>query len=409
MIAGASLYQLQKVHFDPSIGKGASFTNAKEFFTDVGAAYKLLGSKGLRSLTVSSALLAGAETSFLYSYSNSMANEYIANDLSVEALVPVAALVVLNAPAFITRLNSKPLLKAFGGDNMAGYRNLLTASLVSTGVGSYLLITQDDPVTFAAGLALTSVGFSQITGSILRYGHHKLAFELGVPKHPIITTWDVSYPTIFFGMSLVSTAHSKMSDRNIAGLEVDKEDKRSLKNSSMQEMLIIPMAALLAGAGFSYLGMRPSNSVGLIKGNPFVAPLGMSLQVAGNKDLQNLISLKPNFNTPNYNTPMLYRQSELKYMNFAQPDPETFKFYEMSKTEERDSRETGSKEPILYRGNKSKKEDTSKLDIKSAIVYKRPKPEDINPYTKGKQALLPPDFFKGKSKVGSEKRSNTRR
>ncbi len=316
-VAGAALYKIQKVHFNPNIGKSAnSFRTVGEFFKDVGSSYGLLLRKDLVPLTVSSALLAGAESSLLYTYSNSMANEYVRRSVHTEELVPVIALVGLNLPAFITRMNSKPILKSLGGDNMTGYRNMLTFSLATAGVGSYLLATQDDPVTFAAGLTLTSIGFSQITSSILRYGHNKLA-ELKAPRH-LITSWDVSYPTVFIGMSAVPYLYGHMNDRNIAGLTTDnKADMVSLKNTSWQEMMYIPITALLAGGGLSYVGMRPKNVLGRINAAPLIAPLGLAAET---HNFTTLTLPKPNFNKPAF-----YQQPKAKDFepNF-QHNPELF-------------------------------------------------------------------------------------
>ncbi len=296
-IAGASLYKLQKAHFNSGIGRDAkSFSNAREFFKDVGASYKLLGRRDLLPLTLSSALFAGAESSFLYTYAYSMASEYVGNTVDIEALVPVLALIALNAPAFITRMNSKRILKALGGDNMMGYRNLLTTSIISSGIGGYLLAKQDDPISFSLGLILTSVGFSQITGSILRYGHKKLEFEVlkQLDKH-IVTSWDVSYPTIFIGMSAVPYLFGEMADKNIAGFQTDnKSDMVSLKNTSWQEMMWVPMASSVIGSGLLYLGMRSKTSLGVLNKIPLIAPLGLVSRV-NNHGFTTLAFPKPDF------------------------------------------------------------------------------------------------------------------
>lgn len=275
-VAGAALYKVQKAHFNHNIGRSPNaFKSVRGFFSDVGSSYGLLFKKDLLPLTLSSALLAGAESSLLYTYSNSMANEYVRNKVHVEEWVPIIALLGLNAPAFITRMNSKSLLRAMGGDNMLGYRNMLTTSLITSGVGSYLLATQDDPVSFAAGLTLTSIGFSQITSSILRYGHSKLEMDFG-KSNPIITSWDVSYPTVYIGMSAVPYLYGYMNDRNIQGLKTDnKADMVSLKNTSWQEVIGIPMAALALGGGLSYLGMRPKTALRTVNGGGLIAPLGL--------------------------------------------------------------------------------------------------------------------------------------
>ncbi|MBO4708015.1 MAG: hypothetical protein J5594_05630 [Elusimicrobiaceae bacterium] len=299
-ISGAALYKLQKAHFNPSIGKSAnSFKNAGEFFNDVKASYKLLGRKDLLPLTLSSALLAGAESSLLYAYSNSMASEYVANKIHEESLVPIIALLGLNLPAFVTRMNSKSILRAFGGDSLAGYRNLLTLGVASAGAGSYLLATQDDPLTFSLGLALTSIGFSQVTSSILRYGHKKLELELVNPADKrFVTSWDVSYPTVFIGMSAIPFLYGKMADKNIESLETEnKNDMVSLKNTSWQEMMGIPIAALALGGGLSYLGMRPKNALGAIKAGHLIAPLGLVAE-SHNPAFTTLALPKPSFAQP---------------------------------------------------------------------------------------------------------------
>lgn len=302
-IAGAALYKLQKVHFNQKIGRSPNaFTTTREFFKDVGSSYGLLFRKDLLPLTLSSALLAGAESSLLYTYSNSMASEYVRNKISTEELVPVIALLGLNAPAFITRMNSKPILRAMGGDNILGYRNLLTASLLSAGAGSYLLATQDDPLSFALGLTLTSIGFSNITSSILRYGHSKLATELNAPKH-MVTSWDVSYPTIYIGMSAVPYLYGYMNDRNIDGLQTkDKFDMVSLKNTSWQEVMDVPLIALGLGAALSYFGMHSKPALKTVNGGGLLAPLGLVAE-SHNPGLRTLVSPMPatTFNSPNLN------------------------------------------------------------------------------------------------------------
>ena len=299
-ISGLALYKIQKAHFNPEIGKSAnSVRNVGEFFQDVGASYRLLGRRDLLPLTLSSALLAGAESSLLYAYSNSMASEYVGNKVHTEALVPIIALLGLNLPAFVTRMNSKAILKGLGGDNMFGYRNLLTFGLASAGAGSYLLATQDDPLTFSIGLALTSVGFSQITSSILRYGHKKLEFELAnAADKRLITSWDVSYPTVYIGMSAVPYLYGAMADRNIAGLETaDKGDMVSLKNTSWQEVMWVPISALGLGGGLSYIGMRPKTALRSINSGHLISPLGLTAE-AHNPAFTTLALPRPNFNTP---------------------------------------------------------------------------------------------------------------
>ena len=239
---------------------------------------------------------AASSASFL-SYSNSMASEYVRNRIHTEELVPVIALLGLNAPAFITRMNSKPILRAMGGDNVLGYRNLLTVSLASAGVGSYLLATQDDPYSFALGLTLTSIGFSNITSSILRYGHSKLAVELNAPKH-MVTSWDVSYPTVFIGMSAVPYLYGYMNDRNIEGLQTeDKFDMVSLKNTSWQEVMGVPIVALGLGGGLSYLGMRTKNTLRTINGGGLIGPLGLVAE-SHNSGFTTLALPKPTFTRP---------------------------------------------------------------------------------------------------------------
>lgn len=309
-VAGAALYKVQKSQFNPNIGKSVnSFTNASSFFKDVGGSYKVLFRDGLWPLTIASGIYAGVESSSLYTYSYSMASEYIGNKVNTEPLVPVFALLVLNAPAFITRMNSKSILKAFGGDNMLGYRNLLTASITSAGTGIYLLSKQDNPLTFAAGLTLTSIGFSQVTGTILRYGHHKLALELAAPKH-IVTSWDVSYPTIFLGMSLVSSLYSKMSDKNIDGIQTDnKSDMVSLKNSSWQEMMRLPIASLLLGTGLVYKGMRPKTALKTSNGLGLLAPFGLAAE-SQNPAFKNLVLPEPMIN---YNPQLKPFEPNLQY------------------------------------------------------------------------------------------------
>lgn len=299
-VAGAALYKVQKAHFNHKIGRSPNaFTSARGFFQDVGASYGLLFKKDLLPLTISSALLAGAESSLLYTYSNSMANEYVRNKVHTEELVPVIALIGLNAPAFITRMNSKPILRAVGGDNVVGYRNMLTVSLVSAGVGSYLLATQDDPLSFSIGLALTSVGFSQITSSILRYGHSKLETEFG-KFNPTVTSWDVSYPTVYIGMSAVPYLYGYMNDKNIEGLKTDnKADMVSLKNTSWQEVIGIPIAALALGGGLSYYGMRPKTALRTINGGGLIGPLGLAAE-SHNHGFTTLALPKPMYNQQPY-------------------------------------------------------------------------------------------------------------
>ncbi len=300
-VAGTALYKLQKVHFNQKIGRSPNaFTTTREFFKDVGSSYGLLIRRDLLPLTVSSALLAGAESSLLYTYSNSMASEYVRDRVRTEELVPVLALIGLNAPAFITRLNSKPILRAMGGDNILGYRNLLTASLALAGVGSYLLATQDDPLTFSLGLTLTSIGFANITSSILRYGHSKLAVELSAPKH-VVTSWDVSYPTVFIGMSAVPYLYGYMNDRNINGLQTEnKFDMVSLKNTSWQEVMGVPIVALALGGGLSHLGMRTKNTLKTINSGGLILPLGLVAE-ANNSGFRTLALPKPIFDKKMFN------------------------------------------------------------------------------------------------------------
>ncbi len=310
-VAGVALYRVQKAHFNRKIGRSPNaFTNTKEFFKDVGSSYALLFKKDLWPLTLSSALLAGAESSLLYTYSNSMSNEYVRNKVKIEELVPVIALIGLNAPAFITRMRSKPLLRVMGGDNMLGYRNILTSSFIFTGIGSYLLATQDDPISFAAGLTLTSIGFSQITSSILRYGHNKLELGFGKYNH-LVTSWDVSYPTVYIGMSAVPYLYGYMNDKNIEGLQTkDKSDMVSLKNTSWQEVIGIPISALALGGGLAYLGMRPKNALGIMSRIGLLAPLGLFAE-AHNPGFTTLVFPQPKFDQQIINQQIL-NQMQLK-------------------------------------------------------------------------------------------------
>ena len=308
VIAGLALYKVQKAHFDVNIGRSATggFTNFAEYLKDGLRSYGTLVRREMIPLAAGSLLLNGAESSFLYSYSNSVANEYIGNSVKTDALVPIFALTLLNFAAFITRMNSKSILKAFGGDNMLGYRNTITSGLLFTGVGSYFLAKQDDPVTFGTGLILTSIGFSQITASILRYGHHKLALELNVPKH-MVTSWDVSYPTVYLGMALVPKIHGELVDKNIEGLEVPMEYKKSLKNTSMKEKIWVPTSALILGGGLVYLGMRPKHAAGVIGGNGYLSPWILFAETH-NPAFMNWASPQPIFNSHMLESQMHNRQ-----------------------------------------------------------------------------------------------------
>lgn len=307
-IAALALYKVQKAHFDVNIGRSATggFTNFAEYLKDGWRSYGTLVRREMLPLAGGSLLLNGAESIYLYGYSNSVANEYIGNRVKTDALVPVFSLIVLNLAAFITRMNSKSILKAFGGDNMLGYRNTITTGLLFTGVGSYFLAKQDDPVTFGTGLILTSIGFSQITASILRYGHHKLDLELNVPKH-MITSWDVSYPTVYLGMALVPKIYGELVDKNIEGLEVPAEYKRSLKNTSMKEKIWVPASALILGGGLVYLGMRPKQAAGIVGGNGYLSPWILFAETH-NPAFTNWASPRPTFNSHMLESQMHNRQ-----------------------------------------------------------------------------------------------------
>ncbi|MBO7605200.1 MAG: hypothetical protein J6S61_01865, partial [Elusimicrobiaceae bacterium] len=146
------------------------------------------------------------------------------------------------------------------------------------------------------GLALTSVGFSQITSSILRYGHSKLAVELKAPKQ-LVTSWDVSYPTIYVGMSAIPYLYGEVADKNIAGLQTyNKDDMVSLKNTSWQKMMWLPITSLLLGGGLVYKGMRPKKTtVKTFKGLGLLAPLGLAAE-SQNPAFKNLVLPKPELN-----------------------------------------------------------------------------------------------------------------
>ena len=261
-VSATSLYLLQKNHFNPKIGKelGYSIGGAKGFFKEAGSSYGILFSKEMRPLTISSALLAGAESSLLYSYSTSKSNEYVRNEIKTESLVPVVAMLGIGVPAFFTRINSKPYLKLVGGDNLIGYRNMTTVSLAFAGTGGYLMMKKDDPVSFTTGMALTSIGFAQLTSSILRYGHVKLAKELKMPSR-VVTSWDVSYPTVFFGMSAVPYVYGAAADKSIEGIDIkDKDDMISLKNTASKNSLGIPVGTVALGGLLAFKGMTPAKT-----------------------------------------------------------------------------------------------------------------------------------------------------
>ena len=262
-VSAASLYFLQKSHFNKRIGKEAGYAigGVKGFFKEAGASYGVLLGKEMRPLTISSAWLAGAESSLLYHYATSKGNEYVRNEIETESLIPVIAMLGIGVPAFFTRINSKPYLKMVGGDNLLGYRNMTTLSLSFAGAGGYLMMKKDDPVSFTAGMALASIGFSQLTSSILRYGHVKLAKELSMPTR-VVTSWDVSYPTVFFGMSAVPYLYGAAADKTIEGLKIeDKNDMISLKNTASKNVLGIPMATVALGGIFAFKGMTARKSL----------------------------------------------------------------------------------------------------------------------------------------------------
>ena len=280
-ISAIALHQVQKAHFDVNIGRVSTggFTNIKQYFSDVWHSYGILFRKDMYPLTLGSLLLSGAESSLLYSYSNHVANEYIGNRIKNEdysSIIPILALVALNTPAFVSRMNSKSVLKAFGGDNLLGYRHTITTGLALAGTGSYLLAKQDDPVSFGTALLLTSLGFSQLTASILRYGHHKLGVQLKASKD-IVTGWDSSYAIINFGMALPKI-QGLLVDKEVKGLDIEDRYRGSLKNSLMQDMIALPIGFLVAGGGLTYLGMGPHKALSLNNGKGLVSLLGLTAE-----------------------------------------------------------------------------------------------------------------------------------
>lgn len=322
-IAGLALYNLQKAHFNTNIGKDLtrSFNSIGAYMKDGMSSYGVLFKKEMLPLTMASLLLNGAEASLLYSFSNSLTNEYVGNRVRTEAFIPVLALLWLNSLPFISRMNAKPILKFFGGDNVLGYRNILTTSIALTGAGAYLLTNQNDSLSFALGLALTSLGFSQITASILRYGHIKLATELKMPSH-IVTSWDVSYPIVYIGSSAVSYLYGYMSDQTVKGLKVEQKDKRSLKNTSLQEMIGIPVSALVLGSMQLYKGMAINGGKFNLLGNTSIlAPLG----IAGEIQAQSFVFPKPT-HTPGLKTPFNIDGADNFKANIEMPE---FKFTSM--------------------------------------------------------------------------------
>ena len=300
-VAGMALYTLQRSQFNVRIGteKGYKIGSFGNFFKEAGSSYKVLLSKKMLPLTISGSLLSGAEASFLYSYATSKSSEYVRNKIHEETVVPFIALLGINVPAFIARFNSKSYLKLVGGDNILGYRNMMTVSLSLSGMGAYLMMKNDDPLSFIGATALCAVGFSQMTSSILRYGHVKLAKELQMPTK-IVTSWDVSYPTIFIGMSGVSYMFGAASDNKIKGINLeDKNSQISLKNTASKQTLYVPFGALALGAGLTYKGMT---SFRLLSGSGRVlAPLGL-IGESQNPYFKKLVMPKPqmqsNFTEP---------------------------------------------------------------------------------------------------------------
>ncbi len=293
-VSATSLYFLQKSHFNKRIGKEAGYAigGVKGFFKEAGASYGVLLGKEMRPLTISSALLAGAESSLLYHYATSKGNEYVRNEIETESLIPVIAMLGIGVPAFFTRINSKPYLKMVGGDNLLGYRNMTTLSLSFAGAGGYLMMKKDDPVSFTAGMALASIGFSQLTSSILRYGHVKLAKELSMPTR-VVTSWDVSYPTVFFGMSAVPYLYGAAADKTIEGLKIeDKNDMISMKNTASKNVLWVPMAALGFGAAAAYKGMHMGRSLRSFTGHGVVGS-SVFFGETQNPYIGNILSPKP--------------------------------------------------------------------------------------------------------------------
>ncbi len=310
LVAGSSLFWLQKSHFNPSIGRELDYTigGFNGFLKEARSSYGILFSKHTWPLTVSSALLAGAESSLLYSYATSKSNEYVRNRIKMESLVPVIAMLGIGVPAFFTRIKSKPYLRLLGGDTPFGYRNMTTLSLAFAGSGTYLMKKQDNPAAFTIGMALTAIGFSQITSSILRYGHVRLEKELKMPTR-IVTSWDVSYPTVFFGMSFVPWIYGEASDFHIKGLTpANDDDMISLKNTSAKDMMGIPAAALVLGGGFGYLGMFPRRALNHVAGSRgLLGGLGLAAE-SNNYAFKTLTLPKPEI-------PTIQKEPQIKVPN----------------------------------------------------------------------------------------------
>nr|MCR5504628.1 hypothetical protein [Elusimicrobiaceae bacterium] len=292
VLAGGALYKLQKSQFNVRIGKeiGYKVGGIKGFANEVSSSYKVLFGKEARNLTMASMLLAGVEGSLLYNYSVSKSNEYFTQHVNTEALIPFLAILGVNVPAFFARFYSKPYLKFMGGDNLLGYRNMTTMSIGLAGTGAYLMMNRDDDFSFAAGMVLTSIGCSQLTSSILRYGHVKFAKELKMPSH-VVTSWDVSYPTTLFGLSIIPFTFSKLADASISGVTTEnKAQKRSLKNTAYKEAKFVPWFSLAGGSLLLYRGMSATSKFNLLGNTSILAPFGLAGEIKAHS---------PFFPTPN--------------------------------------------------------------------------------------------------------------
>ncbi len=267
-------------------------------------ATKVLGKKGVWPIALASTAALGVESSLLYNYSQTESNRYTANYISNDAVKPVIATLALTIPPFLVRLESKPILKLFGGaNNPETYKRLIGASLGSAAVGTALLATEDNLATFIPGMALVGMGFANTTNGLLKIGEYNL--KAAKATSSMLTGYKVAYPGVHIGMAIFPKMFSGAADSQL------EKDPTIEKYEALQDNIWIP-ALTLGGSAFFYgLGSGlfkfkslPKPSLRIPTGLPAFARFGIGSPSVMMQDWRNNgLLLNNDFGQMNITTP----------------------------------------------------------------------------------------------------------
>ncbi len=272
-------------------------------------ATKVLGKKGVWPIALASTAALGVESSLLYNYSQTESNRYTGNYISNEAVKPVIATLALTIPPFLVRLESKPILRLFGGaDNPATYKRLIGASLGAAAAGTALLATEDNMATFIPGMALVGMGFANTTNGLLKIGEYNL--KAAKATSSMLTGYKVAYPGVHIGMAIFPKMFSSAADEDLKN-NPDMEKYEALQNNIWIPALTLGGSAFFygLGSGFFKFNSLPKPSLKIPTGLPALTRFTIGTPSAMMQDWRdNGLFLNKNLGTVEGTTP----SSELK-------------------------------------------------------------------------------------------------